>query len=259
MRRIVGRLAALTVMAAAVAAVLAGVASANFLGSATVTCTDATYNLSNFPSGDQEVLLTIFIDGVVATQTTADFVGPTAPPLTVSYTVPNDGQPHMIEADGYSITNGTPVFGLPGSATLTCGTPPPPPPSVCTYTKGFYRNHPSVTAAVIGASGGSILAGSTALNAAQAQAVLNATPGQPGNVAFSSNLLLNLVQQVIAAELNGVRGSTVSPDVQSAVNAANAGISVALAGGNIQLTSSLATMSSLEATIETFNSTNDCS
>jgi hypothetical protein len=258
MRRILGRLSALTVVAAAVAAVLAGVASANFSGSVAITCTDATYTLGSFPSGSQDVLLTVFVDGVVATQTTASFVGPDAPPITVQFSVPSDGQSHMIEANAYSITNQTPIWGLPGIVSLTCGAPPPPPPSVCTYTKGYYRNHPAATSAIIAGSGGKVLLGSTALNAAQAQSVLNATPGSPGNVTFSSNLLLNLAQQVIAAELNGVRGSTVSPDVQSAVDAANAGISVALAGGQIQLSSSLATMSSLEATIETFNSATDC-
>src|SRR6185312_3754652 len=63
--------------------------------------------------------------------------------------------------------------------------------------------------------GGSVQVGSTNLSAARAQAVLNATPGQSGNVTYPSNLMLNLVQQLITAELNVARGSTASPGVQS--------------------------------------------
>jgi hypothetical protein len=97
------------------------------------------------------------------------------------------------------------------------------------------------------------------LTTARAQAVLNATPGTPGSVTFTSNLLLNLVQQLITAELNTARGSTASTGVQAAITAANAGINVAIVGSQIQLSVAPATaVSSLNATIEVFNSASDC-
>ena len=131
---------------------------------------------------------------------------------------------------------------------------------MCTYTKGFYRNHAASTAAVIAFMGGSVRLGSANLTAAQAQAVLNATPGQSGNVTYPSNLLLNLAQQLITGELNVARGSTASSGVQSAIVSANAGITVTLSGGQIRLTSALSTdaASALVATIENFNSASDC-
>ena len=85
------------------------------------------------------------------------------------------------------------------------------------------------------------------LTAAQAQAVLNATPGQPGNVTFTSNLLLNLAQQVITAKLNVARGSTASAGVQSAIASASSAITVTLSGGQIRLTSALSTDVGLHA------------
>jgi hypothetical protein len=245
-----------SVLTVSAAAAFVQTASANYLGGVEITCTSATFGYSTFPDGAQSVLETIFVDGTVAKQTTYNFTGPTGSD-TVQFTVPNDGLPHSIEANAYSLTNSTPVFGLPGVATLKCGTPPQP--SVCTYTKGFYRNHPNVTAAVIAGMGGTIPVGSMNLTAARAQAVLNATPGTPGNVTFTSNLLLNLVQQLITAELNTARGSTASAGVQAAITAANAGINVAIVGSQIQLSVAPATdVSSLNATIEGFNSASDC-
>ena len=131
---------------------------------------------------------------------------------------------------------------------------------MCTYTKGFYRNHAASTAAVIAFMGGSVRLGSANLTAARAQPVLNATPGDGSNVTYPSNLLLNLAQQVISAELNVARGSTASSSVQSAIASANAAITVTLSGGQIRLTSALSTTaaSTLVATIENFNSASDC-
>jgi hypothetical protein len=247
------------VVAAITAAAFVQVASANYFGGVDITCTSATYNYSTFPSGEQTVLETIFVDGAVNTQTTYTFTGPTGT-HTVQFTVPNDGFPHFIEANAYSITNATPVFGLPGVATLTCGTTPPPPPSVCTYTKGFYRNHPDVTASVIAGMGGKITVGSKKLTAAQAQAILNTVSGQDSNVTYTSSLLLNLVQQLISAELNVARGSAASAGVQAAISSANAAITVATAGGGIQLSTALGTdaAAALATTIESFNSLTDC-
>jgi len=131
---------------------------------------------------------------------------------------------------------------------------------VCTYTKGFYRNHQSATAAVIAFMGGTVPLGSGNLNASRAQAVLNATSSQPGNVTFTSNLLLNLSQQIISAELNVARGSSASSNELSAIASANAGITVTFVSGQIRLTTSLSatTAGALTATIENFNSASDC-
>src|SRR6476646_3312301 len=117
MKRRIRRMLLLTcLVVAAAGALFVGVAKANYFGAATVTCTTATYDYSTFPSGPQQVRETIWIDGVLVVDKMFDFTGPTGGD-TVSYTVPNDGASHYVEADGYSITNQTPVFGLPGAAT----------------------------------------------------------------------------------------------------------------------------------------------
>jgi hypothetical protein len=246
------------VVAAMTAAAFAQVASANYFGGVNVTCTTATYNYSTFPSGDQTVRETIWIDGALAKEQFFTFAGPTGTD-TVQFTVPNDGLSHFIEANSYSITNATPIFGLPGVATLTCGSAPPP-PSVCTYTKGYYRNHPGTTASVIAGMGGTVKVGASNLNAAQAQAILNTVVGQPSNVTYTSNLLLNLVQQLIAAELNIARGSTASAGLQSSMASANAAITVGTAGGGIQLSTGLSTdaASALNDALAGFNTSSDC-
>jgi len=132
---------------------------------------------------------------------------------------------------------------------------------VCTYTKGYYRNHASVTSSVIAGMGGTIRLGSKNLTAAQAQDILNATPGQSGNVTWGTdNLLLNLSQQILAAELNVARGSTASAAVQSAITQANTAMTVTTGGNLIRISTSLSGSgeSTLVSTIEGFNSANDC-
>jgi hypothetical protein len=133
---------------------------------------------------------------------------------------------------------------------------------VCTYTKGYYRNHPSTTASVIAGMGGHITLGSASLNAVDAQAILNATPGQPGNVSWGTdNLLLNLAQQVLAGELNVARGSTATSAQLAAIASANAAMTVTKGSlGIIRISTSLSgtNESTLESTIEGFNSSNDC-
>jgi len=255
MRRLLTRTLLLAcVLAAAVAAAFTQVASANYLGGVEVTCTSATFNYSTFPDGAQSVLETIFVDGSIAKQTTFGFTGPTGTD-TVQFSVPNDGAEHTIEANAYSLTNSTPVFGLPGVVKLTCGSPPPPPPSVCTYTQGYYKNHASATASVIAKMGGTIPVGSMNLSAAQAQAVLN------GDVNSQSNLLANLARQLIAAELNVARGSTASAGVQAAIASANAAITTTLVGTQIQLSSAQTTaqLSVFVSALDGFNSGSDCS
>ena len=94
-------------------------------------------------------------------------------------------------------------------------------PGSCTFTKGYYRNHPDAVVALISTT---ISVGGANLSAAQAQAILDATPGKPGSITFTSNDLLNLVQQLITAILNG--GLSGPQSVQDAIAAANAGITI---------------------------------
>jgi hypothetical protein len=113
---------------------------------------------------------------------------------------------------------------------------------------------------VVTGMGNTIQVGSVNLTAAQAYNVLSTTPGQAGNVTFTSNLLLNLVQQLITAELNAARGSGPSSTVQSAIASTNSAITVTLSGNQIRLSSGLSTdaASALETTIENFNASSDC-
>jgi hypothetical protein len=109
--------------------------------------------------------------------------------------------------------------------------------------------------------GGTIRLGSRNLTAAQAQDILNATPGQSGNVSWGTdNLLLNLSQQVLASELNLARGSTASSAVQSAITQANTAITVTTGGSLIHISSSVSGSgeSTLVSLIEGFNSASDC-
>ncbi len=110
-------------------------------------------------------------------------------------------------------------FGNDAGSTVTFTNTYTPPSTGCTYTKGYYRNHPAYTASLIPTT---IHVGNADLSAAQAQAILNATPGKPGNITFSSNNLLNFAQQLISAILNG--GASGPASVQSAINSANAHI-----------------------------------
>ncbi len=118
-----------------------------------------------------------------------------------------------------------------------------------------------MTSSVVAGMGGTIRLGSKNLTAAQAQDILNATPGQSGNVSWGTdNLLLNLSQQVLASELNVARGSTASSAVQSAITQANTAITVTTGGTLIHISTSLSkpSESTLESLIEGFNSANDC-
>src|SRR3954451_11372123 len=106
MSRLLKRILLISCLAAAVsAAAFVGEASANYFGVVSITCTEATYNLSTFPAGSQDVLETFFIDGNVARTQLFSFVGPTSGSSTLSFSVPSDGQTHTIEANAYSLTN----------------------------------------------------------------------------------------------------------------------------------------------------------
>lgn len=115
---------------------------------------------------------------------------------------------------------------IPGSLIVFTNTLNSPP--YCTFTKGYWRNHPTATAAAVATLGGSITIGGTSINASQVQAILLATPGQPGQITFTSNVLLNLAQQVISAILNG--GLSGPASVQAAIAAANAAFTLSANG-----------------------------
>lgn len=81
----------------------------------------------------------------------------------------------------------------------------------CTFTKGWYRNHGSNTVTAVDGR-----------TKAQAQAIFDATPGQPGGVTWQGgNDVLNLYQQLLAAILNG--GTSGPAATQAAIAAAQAG------------------------------------
>jgi hypothetical protein len=130
------------------------------------------------------------------------------------------------------------------SSTTTTSTSTGP---ACLYTIGFYKNHP---AAVVG---GMQLDGQT-LSADQTRAVLTATPGSHPGVNFTSNSLLTLAQQVLAAELNIAGGATPPASVTQALQQANAGLNVTVSGV-VSISGSLTKtqISSLTNTLSRFN------
>ncbi|HEY6150432.1 MAG TPA: hypothetical protein VIW19_07920, partial [Gaiellaceae bacterium] len=128
MKRVITR----TVLATCIVAVIAtaafvAVAKANYFGTVDISCGSATYNYTTFPTGTQSMHETVWIDGNLAGEKFFDFTGPSGSD-TITFSVPNDGAAHTYEVNSYSITNATPINGLPGIVTLTCGSPPPPPP-----------------------------------------------------------------------------------------------------------------------------------
>jgi hypothetical protein len=255
MRRFLIRISTLAiVVAAASAAFFVAAASASYNGAVDITCTGATYHLTTFPSGSQDVLLTVFVDGAVAAQNTVTFQGPSGDP-TIAYTIPADGKSHSVEANAYSITNSTAIGGLPGVVNVTCGTPPPPPPTTtcgCQYSKFYYRDHPDVTAAMVARMGGSIQLGARMLTAAQAQAVLAATSASPGTIS-ATPLVLEISQQILTAELNLLCWPKQPLLVQQVLKLVNGLVSANVSTTQTRLGWALFDASSLAAPITAFN------
>jgi hypothetical protein len=245
--------------------VMAPIASAH-TSSVSADCNGATFNYINFSndSGGHGTQ-TIYVNNVMVYQNTGFFWGDLSnvqknPAAwdNFSDTVPYPGGPLTgNNTVRVTITN---LFGNDGSGPwpgsdqtfqLSCGSPPPP--AVCTYTKGFYRNHADVVANIL--NGGTIPLGNANLNAAQVQQVLDAKPGQPGKVTWSpSNDVLNLAQQILTAELNGLRGA--SPP-QPAIDAGNASLTVGTSGGGVQIAGDT-NAGTLLNPLDSFNSSNDC-
>ena len=126
------------------------------------------------------------------------------------------------------------------SVTVTCT----PPPSVCTYTKGWYRNNGSDT--VIAVDG---------RTKAEAQAIFKATPGKPGGVTWQGgNDTLNLYQQLLAA-LNNLGGDANEDAGPAAVDAAIDAAQAGTGGTGLNITSTLTQgqTSTLINTLSSFN------
>ena len=172
--------------------------------------------------------------------------------VTTTWTI--DSNDNADDASGSGLVSGAVTLGglapgtsSPRGAVITFTNtvpPPPPPPSVCTYTKGFYRNH-----------GSDLVIAVDGRTKAQAQAILDATPGKPGSVDFGGdNTLLNLYQQFLTALIN--LGGDANEDngptaVDNAIDAVQAGTS----GTGLTITTTLTQteMSDLINTLSAFN------
>jgi hypothetical protein len=89
------------------------------------------------------------------------------------------------------------------------------PPKIhgCTFTKGYYKNHPEVVATLLARNGGKLAVGGVDLTAAQIDDIFGRN---------ASNYLNQVSQQLIAARLNQLSGASTPEAVQTAINAAQA-------------------------------------
>ena len=118
-------------------------------------------------------------------------------------------------------------------------------------SKGHYKSNPQAVARLL-PGGATLLVDDAALTSAQLQAIL----GPATTVTASSSLLLNLAQQLVAADLNVLRGVQPSAAVQQAIADADAGIHITGAGANLQITTTLSasSLSALVDALSAFNS-----
>ena len=126
-----------------------------------------------------------------------------------------------------------------------------PPPPICTYTKGWYQNN-NGKPTVIAVDGRTI---------AQAQAIFEASPGQPGGVTWGvgaltdnkPNNLLNLYQQFLAA-LQNLGGDANEDNGPAAVDAAIDAVQAATGGTGLHISMVAGTdVGGLTATLSAFN------
>jgi hypothetical protein len=225
------------------------VASAH-TGSATITCDSVTFSFEQFKDPTTVIHELVRIDGVLVESTDFTLTGASGS-NTIQIDVPAGTHTVVARAE-WSDTEGGGFFRV---VQVVSGCEEPG--GGCTLTKGFYRNHPDDTASIIAGMGGVLTVGNRALDAATVQEILDATPGDPGDVRFPYNLFLNLAQQLIAAELNLASTATAPESVTEAISQANAGIRVRLLDdGTIRLrteTLSRATVSDLVETLSAFN------
>ena len=122
------------------------------------------------------------------------------------------------------------VCGMPGIGTCA--------QTACTFTIGYFRNHPDVTNALITSAGGSIILGidatglSFTVTTANANAVLSLqtpSPPAPDSPPFAGQYQI-LYAQLLAANLNVLNGATCN-NATSAISAANTFLANSPAGG----------------------------
>ena len=217
-------------------------------GTATITCESITFSFEQFKDPTTVIREVIRIDGVKVSDTNFTLVGPSGSNV-VSIDVPPGT--HSVEARAsWTDSEGDSFFRVLQTV-QGCEQEP----GACTFTKGYYRNHEAVTASIIAGAGGALRVGNRNLPASSVQAILDATPGKPGNVTFGPNLLLNLAQQLIAAELNLARNADAPSVVLEAINRVNNNIRVNPNGGTIALRTDLTQtpMSELVNTLSKFN------
>lgn len=115
-------------------------------------------------------------------------------------------------------------------------------------TKGYFRNKPADVRQLV-PNGTGLVVDASILSAAELGVLLDGS-----GVQGTGALLLNLAQQLVAADLNILRGVQASPDVLQAVSDANAAIQIAT-GPPMSITSSLSTaeQSALVLVLSNFN------
>jgi hypothetical protein len=157
------------------------------------------------------------------------------------------GDPFSFSLTTQSVTR-TVTVAAGSCATLPVGT------RATALTQGFFANHPAAVSDLL-AAGARLKVDSADLTAAQVQQVLVATAGKPGGVTFPSNALLTLTQQLLAAQLNVLRGVVPPATVLAALAQSNGGIQVTVSGSTIHLQTTLSAgqINSLIQTLTGFN------
>ena len=123
---------------------------------------------------------------------------------------------------------------------ISCGAPGVGPRArftSCTYTIGYYKNHPEVTNSLIVLAGGSVILGAsdigasltvTTLNAVNVLSFNNPSPPIPATAPLSNQYQV-LYAQLLAAKLNVLRGA-VCDAATAAIAAADAFIASSVSG-----------------------------
>jgi hypothetical protein len=113
------------------------------------------------------------------------------------------------------------------------------PRSAEALSKGYYRTHADVVAALL-PNGAKLRVDGSELTGDQVMAIFAAPARGSSDVDVGgSTILLNLVQQLLAADLNLLQGVQPTPAVLDAVAAANAGVTITIVAGVVRITSSL--------------------
>src|SRR5687768_3100628 len=200
--------------------------------------------------------LTILAMACAQESSTTRFLEPDVGAMAKATPPPPSGALSLCKAAGVGVGTGT-VFtfnvvlaGVARTANVAAGSclnltaPAERTPS----SKGWYQRKTDDVAALL-PSGTRLAVDAAALDASQVSAIMSGA-----GVQASSSLLLNLVQQLIAADLNVLRGAQPTPAVAQAMADANAGIAIDQLPP-ITLTTSLAAseMSALVNTLSAFN------